>query len=324
MRLLSILAFLSLSAVLSGQRQNNSSELKGLEIQVNEHNQAYYEHKIRANETLFSLARFFKIPVADLLLVNNIKKGDTVPMGATVYIPINVDMMQLGPNKDGSNWTPLIYTVRSQETLYRISKMYFPQKMEDLISRNNISSFSLKRGRKLIVGWWGEGEKKDTDDLTLKIKDKIKQKLAEKRKAAESQNPTSDSVSDAIIPADEVKLDSIISEIVDEELDTEELEEEVMEEEVEDPNINYKSGIASWDKSGFDRKNLFVMHNSAKPNSYIRLRYPVTGVEVTAKVLCPIPKNVFADDIDIVISPAVAIALGALDSRFQIQMDYYE
>jgi len=91
-----------------------------------------------------------------------------------------------------------------------------------------------------------------------------------------------------------------------------------------EPEINYKHGIATWDKAGNDRENLFVMHNLAKPNSYIRLRYPVTGKEVTALVLCPIPNGVFKDDVDIVISPAVANALGALDSRFQIQMDYYK
>ncbi len=322
MRLCILFSFLFLSTLLPAQ--TNDSKLKGLEVFVNQHNQAYYNHKLRPNETVYSLARFFNVPVSDLLLINKIQKGDNLQVGTQVVIPINTDDIRYSSSRENKKWIPLIYTVKPQETLYRISKMYFPQAMEALITRNNISSFSLKRGRQLIIGYWGEALETESNDLTLKLKEKIKQKLAEKRKQQKTDSPPSNDPAYTVDETTDIKLDSIISEIVEEELTSDTTIVDILEEEIEEPEINYQLGIASWDKAGNDRKNLFVMHNSAKPNSFIRLRYQVTGKEVTAKVLSSIPNNLFAEDIDIVISPAVALALGALDSRFQIQMNYYE
>ena len=318
MRFCYSILLISIAVISYAQDSELSKRNPGLEIQINEHNQAYYVHTLKQNETLYSLARYFKVSLEDLLIINDFKREETIPLGARIIIPIDVEEIRTPLRSNNERWVPLYYYVKPKETLYKISKIYFPQKIENLITRNNISSFALSRGKKLIIGWWGdEIEAKTEVDVATKIKLKLRERLKETQ-----EQPSDDPI---IITSEEdldMKLDSILSDIVG-----------PAEQEVEaidtigvgqEPDINYKPGIASWDKSGTDRKNLFVMHNIAKPNSIIRLRYPVTGKEITAKVLCPIPENVFQDDIDIVISPAVAIALGALDSRFRIQMDYYK
>ncbi len=318
MRFCYSILLISIAVISYAQDSELSKRNPGLEIQINEHNQAYYVHTLKQNETLYSLARYFKVSLEDLLIINDFKREETIPLGARIIIPIDVEEIRTPLRSNNERWVPLYYYVKPKETLYKISKIYFPQKIEHLITRNNVSSFALSRGKKLIIGWWGdEIEAKTEVDVATKIKLKLRERLKETQ-----EQPSDDPI---IITSEEdldMKLDSILSDIVG-----------PAEQEVEaidtigvgqEPDINYKPGIASWDKSGTDRKNLFVMHNIAKPNSIIRLRYPVTGKEITAKVLCPIPENVFQDDIDIVISPAVAIALGALDSRFRIQMDYYK
>ncbi len=321
MRFCYSILLISIAFVSYAQDSELSKRNPGLEIQINEHNQAYYVHTLKQNETLYSLARYFKVPLEDLLIINDFKKEDTIPLGASIIIPIDVEEIRTPVKSLDDRWVPLYYYVKPKETLYKISKIYFPQKIENLITRNNVSSFALSRGKKLVIGWWGDDIEAETEvDVATKIKIKLRERLKEKTTEPQSQT-TDDPI---IITSDEdldMKLDSILSDIVDpEEIQSETIDTIGVELETE---INYKPGIASWDKSGTDRKNLFVMHNDAKPNSIIRLRYPVTGKEITAKVLCPIPENVFEEDIDIVISPAVAIALGALDTRFRIQMDYY-
>jgi len=319
MRLIATTISLLLTLQLASQ-----TEFKSIPVKINQYNQAYYRHILKAKETPYSLARYFKVPVEDLLVINKIKRNDNIPIGAPIDIPINLDEVQIGLEKKSPNWVPIIYTVKAKETLYKISTMYFPQKLEILAKRNDITSFSLNRGEQLVVGWWGAPVKQEEKKLnfTQRLKEKIKQKL--KRKSDPTEENNSKQEEEQIVDL-EMKLDSILSDIIEEELveiedDTIAIEEEPI---VTEP-INYKLGLALWDKGGDDRENLFVMHNSAKPNSYIRLRYPVTGKEITAKVLGPIPRNVYGSDIDILITPAVAIALGALDSRFQIQMDYYK
>ena len=96
-----------------------------IEIKVNGYNQAFYEHTIQKDETLFSLAKFFKIPLNDLLLINKMRQGDTVPLGATVMVPIDTEEMQTATSKKSDNWIPLIYTVKRQETLYKISSTLY-------------------------------------------------------------------------------------------------------------------------------------------------------------------------------------------------------
>ena len=334
------LGFFSLSS------QNGSLEfIEAIYLEVNKHNQVYYKHTLKPKETAYSLARYFNLPIEDLYLVNNITSEDILSIGTRLIIPIDKSLLRTPINKLNEDWVPVIYTVARQETLFKIAHSYFPQPIQNLISRNKVTSFSLEAGRNLVVGWWGpevednltaEGETKvvqtqparqsiERDNETIEesstkgesesIADLIRNKIIRR-----AENPSSEEITDEEIQRNEgheqATQDTIISDIVV--LDTIEQESTI------EPEINYKSGIATWDKQGIDRENLFVMHNEAKSNSYIRLRHPVTKKEITALVLCPIPKGIHSSEVDIVLSPAVALALGALNTRFKIEMDYYQ
>ncbi len=85
----------------------------------------------------------------------------------------------------------------------------------------------------------------------------------------------------------------------------------------------YKKGIAFWDKSSTTNQ-LFVLHKTAKVNSEIELYNPVQGIRTMAKVVANIPRNTYPADIDVILSPATAKQLGALDSRFLVEMKYFE
>ena len=81
-------------------------------------------------------------------------------------------------------------------------------------------------------------------------------------------------------------------------------------------------GIAYWDKKGKDYENLMVLHKSAEVNTLIKLTNPVNGLSTFARVVGRIPDNAFKKDIDVVMSPAVARKIGAIDSRMQLSMTY--
>ena len=270
-----------------------------------------------------------------------------------MIIPIDKTLLRTPLTKQNEDWVPVIYTVAKQETLFKIAHSYFPQPIQNLITRNKVKSFSLKTGRNLVVGWWGPEtvkvtaedfarsdnpkteEQNSTDSKSIEresirkstptkeeesIADLIRNKIIKRAKQdsdSPEAAPSNSTQSDAFENNDEIATqDTIISDLIV--LDT------IQQEEIVEPEIKYKSGIATWDKLGPDRENLFVMHNEAKSNSYIRLKHPVTKKEVTALVLCSIPKGIHSSEVDIVLSPAVALALGALNSMFKIEMDYYQ
>ncbi len=335
------------------QAQEGSLDyIKAITLEVNQHNQVYYRHTLKPKETPYSLARYFNISIEDLLLINKLSAGDILSVGEELIIPIDKSLLRTPIEKTNKNWVPLIYTVERQETLFKIAHAYFPQPIQNLSTRNKVNSFSLKAGRNLVVGWWGPESANVTaeDFITTKktsgeestqprpaptedanpsdqnqnggsIADLIRNKIIKRANAegpeasteqTKVETPISNSETDIIVATQ----DTIISDLVV--IDSTQIEP------TQEPQINYKSGIATWDKQGFERENLFVMHNEAKPNSYIRLRHPVTKLEVTALVLAGIPKGVHSSEVDIVLSPAVALALGALNSKFKIEMDYYQ
>ena len=350
MKSISTLAACLVTILLSGQ-SSSLTHIEAIPVQLDK-NRVYYTHTMKQKETLYSLARFFHVSVEDLVLINKLPSAQSIPIGSPIQVPIDRNLIRTPAQKTEDAWIPLLYTVDRRETLFKIANTYFPQPIQHLIKRNNVTSFSIKSGRNLVIGWWGAPEdvsnsqaaqelpsQESTSKTPVTRQDPETAPIAKKKesladlirnkiitRADEPQDNTDfkkedPNPRDNTIPQQEysdneaLDRDTIISELTV--IDT-------LKTTPEEPVINYQSGIAEWDKGGFDRENLFVMHNEAKPNSYMRLRHPVTKNEVTALVLCPIPKEVHGSDIDVYLSPAVATALGALNSRFKVEMDYHQ
>jgi len=83
-----------------------------------------------------------------------------------------------------------------------------------------------------------------------------------------------------------------------------------------------RRGIAIWNKEGKDQKNAFALHKTAKPNTIIELYNPVVRRKAYAKVIGSLPEDIYEDDVTLIISPKVAKSLGALDSRFTVEMKF--
>lgn len=83
-------------------------------------------------------------------------------------------------------------------------------------------------------------------------------------------------------------------------------------------------GVAIWDKGiPPDSTQMFAMHRSAQLNSYIEVTNPMFGRSVMAKVVGRIPQT-SREDVSIILSPAVAQELYALDARFRVRLRYIE
>lgn len=81
--------------------------------------------------------------------------------------------------------------------------------------------------------------------------------------------------------------------------------------------------VAYWEK--FDkgeRGRFYVLHPTARINSMMEIYNPMLRRKVKAKVLGRIPEDTYRKDISILVSPETAKALGALDSRFMVELYY--
>ena len=279
--------------------QNNFNDLKQINVEVTTNNEIIYTHAIQKSETLYSLARFFKIPLQDLMLVNNISKGQTVALGSNIRIPLNPESIITSAVKSDDNWIPIIYKVKKKETLYRIAKTYFNQNIQQLMGRNKLTKLSLALGQTLVAGWWPiNGEPKT--NLTA-IQDTITATYSTTIDSSYNNHEFADSLISAQIIIDSLSSQNISL-----------------------PKIKNLKGIAIWERTDPNDDFLFVMHKYAKVNSLIKLQHPVTEKVVVAKVVDKLPSGIYTEDVDLIISKAVAVQLGALETRFQVGMTYYE
>ena len=272
-----------------------------LEIQFSKANVPYYTHIFKKGNSIYTLARTFGISVSIVEQLNNVKAGEIEPETKLIF-PINENLLV----RDTKNklvkgpFIPLIYKAKKGETLYRISKGYCGESPENIKLRNNFTSDNLGEGQKVIIGWMLLNNE-------LKISGEDKQKFANK--------------SMLLSPLPAIKKAAAKEEVMKEmaSKDTSAVVEKVS------PLVwQNETGVALWDKDAKRKSKLFVLHHTARINSEIELYNPMVNRRVRAKVIGRIPEGAYTSDIDIILSPATALSLGALDSRFMLAMKYVE
>ncbi len=280
-KILSLLLFAAFSNVIVAQDipveiLNTQDSIKVL---LTKDLQKVYPHKVKAKQTLYSIAKLFELPVTYLRKINRLEKDAALDLNQEIFIPLRDNLIRTDKPANVEDYIPVVYKVKSKETIFRISRIYFDIETDQLKSNNQLTEDKLDIGQYLTIGWF-----KINTGSTL-----------------EQEN---------------MDLDSVIVETVEDSIARIDTSFVVIK-------PKYKKGIAYWDKSSATNQ-LFVLHKTAKVNSEIELYNPVQGIRTMAKVVAHIPRNTYPDDIDVILSPATAKQLGALDSRFLVEMKYFE
>jgi len=89
-----------------------------------------------------------------------------------------------------------------------------------------------------------------------------------------------------------------------------------------DPSLQVEKAVASWDQSDNEPLNMFVLHHSAKLNSYVRIENPMLGRIALAKVIGRLPNNIKDSQVKMIVSTAVANSLGVKDDKFLTEIKF--
>ncbi len=254
----------------------------------------FLQYRLKRGQTLFQLAAFFKVSVDELRKANPAMSGGTAnSAGQYIFIPITKEhIIRAKPNLFSwkSNLRVLFKT--RTETLYRVAKTYLDVPIDTIKVRNRLTSDALPFGRVLNVGWISLGGVRLTN-----------------------------------APLDTAKkLPIIIPEALRVALvESERLKAEYAADVPQKKEIHEK-GIAFWDnqdRRGIrENKQLFVLHRSAPIGSTIRISNPMFHRTLFVKVIGRIPTAGYTPDVTVVVSPFCAKTLGAIDSRFHIELRY--
>ena len=337
---------LMITIITGAYSQQSSSPLidQGSEVFIDRlpENDFYYTHIFQQGQTVYSLARTFKTSVSEIYAMNNLTAKSPIDIGQTVKVPFSLNALytERSSSVQSSNkFVPVYYEAQPKETLYGIGKTYFGQDVSTFAKRNKINGTSISIGQKLLIGWLpinGEGavvqvnttivkaneEKKDaTLEKTKKVERPIKEKfittIVTPESIIESENevtvPNPNEIKYEIAMASEELPDSLAIK----------LETPILE---VAPTIRTRRtrGIGIWERDGHAREKAFVLHHTAKKGSTIELYNPQLNLRTRAKVLGRIPMGTYPSDVSVIMSRKVADSLGALDTRFMVELTFEE
>ena len=83
------------------------------------------------------------------------------------------------------------------------------------------------------------------------------------------------------------------------------------------------SGMAFWNKK-YKATSLYALHRTAKIGSIIKVTNPLNRRVLYVKVLDRLQRAAQPYNVKIVLSPTAAVALGAVDSKFKVNLEYYK
>jgi membrane-bound lytic murein transglycosylase D len=113
-------------------------------------------HTVEKGQTYFSISKLHELSVKELLALNDLTEKDKLVVGQRLRVlkpegtTISSGSSSVAATPTKSNSKPVVHTVVSGETLYRISKIYEVD-IEDIKSLNKLSGNSVQLGQKLKI-----------------------------------------------------------------------------------------------------------------------------------------------------------------------------
>lgn len=338
--------FLLLITIITGaysQQSSNPMIDQGSEVLIDRlpENDFYYTHIIQKGQTVYSLARTFKTSVSEIYAMNNLSANSPIDIGQTVKVPFATDALyteKSSASLPNNKYVPVYYMAQPKETLYGIGKTYFGQDVATFAKRNRIDGTSISIGQKLLIGWLplnDEGTVVKVNTTVSKSNETVatnnedlgaqQRPLREKfittivtpesmtEKEKETNVPDPSKIMDEIATASEEIPDSLATKL-----------ETPITEIAPTTKIRRTRGIGIWEREGPSKEKAFVLHHTAKKGSMIELYNPQLNLRTTAKVVGRIPLGTYPSDVSVIMSRKVAASLGALDTRFMVELTFAE
>ena len=344
--IITIFAFLLTSNFIYSQ----DKELQKIEVQKGIGQNFYFEHTLRSGETLYGLSKRFNCTVDEIRNLNLSIDINALALNQIIILPLEIKSLKTSDySTELSSKTFFTYKVEPKETLYTIAKIYFQKDVNDVMNINGLTSNAISIGEELIIGYFDPTEDPIIDlteeelvsiqannHCSVKVRDTNEiagqTDISTERKSKDSKTEEiaivqiEESTSNLDIDDNEQSLMDIID-LLDEDFSNEQNDIDVDIQEVAMIEVIEKTiekGLAFTEQVQLSSNDLFVLHPTAKINSKMILSYPMLKTTATATVISDLPSELYPSNISVVISPSVAIALGAKDDQFRVEMQYIE
>ena len=310
-----------------------------LEIQASGNN-LFLDHKVSAKESLYSLGRLYNVSPKELAAYNKLTITSGLSIGQNLKIPLTTSNFSQSDKMSANEvLVPVHYTMKAQETLFRLSQQFNKVSVDELKNWNNLPSDVLSIGTSLIIGFL----KVNKDQSSLISRAYVPGIVApiEKENASVvtvKQHDTKDISPKKIVVAKEVEKEPIpfskIENVVVEKVSVSAPEDQ--------PKINFSGGAfkKSYEKqnkddnkvisgnvigsvfkstSGWQDGKYYCFNNEATAGTILKLTNKQSGKSIYAKVLDVIPDIKQNAGLQIIVSNAAAEELGVAE-KFECEI----
>ncbi len=116
----------------------------------------YILHPVKSKHTLFSLARYYGISLAEVYDHNPALSTETaLHKGDKVKVPIPNKAIRRYKNGDfePKKFIPIWYVVKEGDNLYQICQRYFNMPVDSIKIRNRMRDNAIRAGQRILMGW---------------------------------------------------------------------------------------------------------------------------------------------------------------------------
>mgnify|MGYP000507115763 CR=1 FL=1 len=258
-------------------------------------------HKVKAKQTLFSLAKRYKTSVTEINTANP-ELANGLQIGQTLKIPFGGTIAS--PNKKPVETTTeeLSHKVAAGETLFAIARKY-EVSVTDLKSWNQLSSNSLSLGQDLKIRVVKPVEAAATKSETPIVTDISTEEVlpdTTELSVLQPSTPTDTTLAERVIEPEPIAYDGTPFQSFEVEGVAEAIEED-------EPSTKF-----------------FALHRTARVGTVIKVKNLMNDLTVYVRVVGTIPDTSVNDNIIIKLNQKAYTHLKAIDKRFRVQLSYFQ
>ena len=260
------------------------------------------KHIVAEKETLFSISRLYGVTVDEIKKWNNLT-DNALSLGQELVIKNSTAVATTNQLEVKS--AKVIHTVAAKETMYSITRQYGIT-VEQLREWNSLQTDELKIGQTLFVSQPANTSQTVTTPMVTQTTPVVQQQTPVIEKTTTQTTPTERTSSIAITPPQEKTTSIKISESVN---GTDEVRE---------------SGLAELIEGTEGNRKYLALHRTAPSGTIIKIRNEMNNREVFVRVMGKLPETAPNDKLVIKVSKSAYEKLGAIDSKFRVEVTYYK
>lgn len=271
------------------------------------------KHVVAEKETLFSISRLYGVTVDDLKKWNNLT-DNALSLGQELAIKNSTTVTTQSVNQLEIKSAKTIHTVAAKETMFSITRQYGIT-VEQLREWNGLQTDELKIGQSLFVSQ-PVNSKQTTAAVTQPVTQMQTPPVTHQQTSVVENTTTT-----PVVTTEKQATTPVVTTTT---APVEKTNTIKISESVSGTDEIRESGLAELIEGTDGNRKYLALHRTAPSGTILKVRNEMNNKEVFVRVMGKLPETAPNDKLVLKLSKSAYSQLGAIDSRFRVEVTYYK